>query len=63
MLYSIVQYVRIRMPKRTILLKKPNKILRLCSDVISIISHVASVPKFTEEFHNKTPKRENKHYN
>jgi hypothetical protein len=27
------------------------------------INHVARLPKSTKEFHNKTPKRENKHYN
>jgi len=62
MLYSIIQYVRIRMSKRTILLiKKPDKIL-ICSNEISI-NHVARLPKSTKEFPNKAPKRENKHYN
>jgi len=62
MLYSIMQYLRIRMPKRTILLiKKPNKIL-IYSNVISS-NHVTRLPKFTKEFPNKAPKRENKHYN
>ena len=63
MLYSIIQYVRIRMSKRTIMLiKKPNKIL-ICSNEISInLTMSQDYLNLQKSFLTKHPKEKTKEF-